>query len=129
MNANNIRRADLCLGLDIGGTKCSVVLGDSSFSIMRKVNFETRTERGYKAILAEFMRHIDAILPDFPPDRIKGIGISCGGPLDSVRGIIYSPPNLPGWDNVPVVDIFRERYGFDTYVQNDANACALAEWL
>ena len=33
----------------------------------------------------------------------SSIGISCGGPLDEERGIIMSPPNLPGWDNIPIV--------------------------
>jgi len=60
---------------------------------------------------------------------LKSIGISCGGPLDSKKGIIYSPPNLPGWDNVPVKDIFTKKYGVPVGIQNDANACALAEWL
>ena len=57
------------------------------------------------------------------------IGISCGGPLDSRKGFIYSPPNLPGWDNVPIVDIFSKKYEVPAALQNDANACALAEWL
>jgi len=125
----NQTQEELCLGLDIGGTKCSVVLGDASFSIKRKIVFNTSTERGYKAILAEFITHIDSILADYSTDHLKGIGISCGGPLDSVKGMIYSPPNLPGWDRVPIVDIFSDRYGIKTSVQNDANACALAEWM
>jgi glucokinase len=57
------------------------------------------------------------------------IGISCGGPLDSEKGVIYSPPNLPGWDSVPIVEIFQKEFDVDTLVQNDANACALAEWM
>ncbi|MGV8096609.1 MAG: ROK family protein [Mangrovibacterium sp.] len=120
---------DLFLGIDIGGTKCAVVLGDSSFSIQRKIFFETRVERGWQAILAEFQQHIDLILADFPDKSLKRIGISCGGPLDSKKGMIYSPPNLPGWDQVPIVDIFTKKYGVKTAVQNDANACALAEWM
>jgi len=120
---------DLYLGLDIGGTKCAVVIGDASFSIKRKVFFETRVERGYEAILAEFQQHIDSILSDFPEGKLKRIGISCGGPLDSKKGMIYSPPNLPGWDNVPIVQIFSQKYGVEAAVQNDANACALAEWM
>jgi len=40
-----------------------------------------------------------------------------------------SPPNLPGWDDVPVVKFFEERFRVPTAVQNDANACALAEYL
>jgi glucokinase len=122
-------KEDIFLGLDIGGTKCAVVVGDASFSIKKKVFFETRVERGYQSILAEFQSHIDSLLADFPYSRLKRIGISCGGPLDSINGMIYSPPNLPGWDNVPIVKIFSEKYGVPAAVQNDANACALAEWM
>lgn len=120
---------NLYLGLDIGGTKCSVVVGDESFSIKKKIIFETRVERGYEAILAEFQKHIDSLLVDFEVSQLKRIGISCGGPLDSAKGIISSPPNLPGWDNVPIVEIFSRKYGVETALQNDANACALAEWM
>ncbi len=115
-------------GVDIGGTKCSLVLGNKNFDIIYKAVFETRTGRGYEAILEEFMFHIDKGLKDNNLN-ISGIGISCGGPLDSAAGMIYSPPNLPGWDNVPIVKIFSDRYGVSTSVQNDANACALAEWM
>ncbi len=118
------------LGIDIGGTKCAVVVGDNKFTIHRKIQFETRTsERGYAEILNEFFTHIENIFKDFPRENLKRIGISCGGPLDSRKGIIYSPPNLPGWDNVPIVKLFWEKYGVPAAIQNDANACALAEWL
>jgi glucokinase len=56
------------------------------------------------------------------------VGISCGGPLDSVKGLILGPPNLPGWERVDVITPFRARLGVPTALQNDANACALAEW-
>ncbi len=120
---------DIYLGLDIGGTKCSVVVGDSSFSIKRKIVFDTVAGRGHDAIISEFKRHITLLLAGFAGYNLKRIGISCGGPLDSKNGIIYSPPNLPGWDKVPVVRIFSDEFGVETALQNDANACALAEWL
>jgi glucokinase len=118
------------VGIDIGGTKCAVVVGNKEFNIHRKVQFDTRTsERGYTEILDEFFKHIDKLFEDFPQENLKRIGISCGGPLDSRKGIINSPPNLPGWDNVPIVKLFNEKYGVPAAIQNDANACALAEWL
>jgi glucokinase len=43
--------------------------------------------------------------------------------------MILSPPNLPGWDEIPIVRLFEKKYGVPTFLQNDANACALAEWL
>jgi glucokinase len=120
---------DIYFGLDIGGTKCAVVIGDNSFSIKKKIVFETRTDRGYEAILKDFINHMKSLLIDFPGANLKRIGISCGGPLDSKKGMIYSPPNLPGWDNVPITKIFSDEFGVETAIQNDANACALAEWL
>jgi len=61
-------------------------------------------------------------------DQLDGIGISCGGPLSSKKGLILSPPNLPGWDNVPIVDLAEKRFKRKVLLQNDANACAVAEW-
>lgn len=117
------------MGIDVGGTKCAIVVGDKNFTVHRRVQFETRVERGYVEILEEFHRHINELFLEFPKENLARIGISCGGPLDSKKGVIYSPPNLPGWDSVPIVEIFSEKYGVPAAVQNDANACALAEWL
>lgn len=118
------------LGIDIGGTKCAVVAGDADFSIFNKVQFDTRTaERGWQDVFEEFFANIDRLFLKYPKENLRGIGISCGGPLDSKKGMIYSPPNLPGWDNVPITRIFNERFGVPVSIQNDANACALAEWL
>ncbi len=118
------------LGIDIGGTKCAVVAGDSEFNIYDKIQFDTRTaERGWHEVFEDFFANINSIFLKYPKENLKAIGISCGGPLDSKKGIIYSPPNLPGWDNVPITRIFTERFGVPVSIQNDANACALAEWL
>jgi glucokinase len=129
MTSADISQKNIYFGLDIGGTKCSVVIGDDTFSIRKKIVFETRTERGYENIISEFMGNMHSLLDEFSGYNLKRIGISCGGPLDSKKGMIYSPPNLPGWDNVPVTAIFSEAFGVETALQNDANACALAEWL
>lgn len=124
-----VKRGEYYLGIDIGGTKCAIVVGDKYFKIHRRIQFETRVERGYAEILEEFHQHINELFDEFPKENLARIGISCGGPLDSKKGIIYSPPNLPGWDSVPIVEIFSKKYSMPAAVQNDANACALAEWL
>ena len=129
MSDKNQTSNDIYLGLDIGGTKCAIVVGDASFSIKKKISFDTRTARGYKAILDDFKMHIKTLLAEYSNFKLKRIGISCGGPLDSKKGFIYSPPNLPGWDNVHITKIFSDEFGVETTIQNDANACALAEWL
>ena len=75
-------------------------------------------------VIAETMLQTHAVKNDV----LKGIGISCGGPLSSKRGVVLSPPNLPGWDNIPIVDLAEKRFGKKVLLQNDANAGAIAEW-
>lgn len=117
------------LGYDIGGTTCSIVVGDRDHHIYQKTVFETLAGRGPGKILDEFITRTRELFRSHEQRKLERIGISCGGPLDSKAGIIYSPPNLPGWDSVPIVDIFRKEFGVDVKIQNDANACALAEWM
>lgn len=125
------------IGLDIGGTKCAISAGEEDggdLKILLREEFPT-AGLSWRQVLEEFARRIEAVSLRFPnsgspsPVPFSSIGISCGGPLDSRRGVIMSPPNLPGWDDVPVVDFFKERFGVPVAVQNDANACALAEYL
>ena len=124
----------MTVGLDIGGTKCAISAGESEGGTIKILSREEFPTAGltWQQVLEEFARRIEAItsVPHSPiPVTLSAIGISCGGPLDSRRGVIMSPPNLPGWDNVPVVDFFRKRFNVPVAVQNDANACALAEYL
>ena len=119
----------ILVGVDVGGTKCAVTLGiaaGNDIMIKDKAAFPTTdvedTLRNIRETLREVLRRNGA------EASAKAIGISCGGPLDSARGVILSPPNLPGWDNIPIVDILSEAAGIPAAVHNDANACALAEW-
>lgn len=125
------------LGIDIGGTKCAVVLGgtqipqdDTSRFILDRLAFPTQTHLGLEHTLSCLYDAIDQILARncLSTANLLGIGISCGGPLDHRAGIITNPPNLYGWVNVPIVRLLEDRYHVPAILQNDANACALAEW-
>lgn len=116
------------LGIDIGGTKCAVIAGKEDMTILDKATFPTETQKGPSNAIKLLLDEAEKIVIKFGADGLKAIGISCGGPLDSRRGIVQSPPNLPGWDNIPIVSLFVEKFKKPAYLQNDANACALAEW-
>jgi len=123
------------IGLDIGGTKCAISTGEPAGDAIKILSREEFPTAGlaWRQVLEEFARRIDCIVSSPSPSnsnlQLSSIGISCGGPLDSKRGVVMSPPNLPGWDNVPVVEFFHNRFGVPVAIQNDANACALAEYL
>lgn len=114
------------IGFDIGGTKCAVCIGEETegqLQILDKRSIPTdHSVSPYEMIdrMCELAKEMTT--------QFDCIGISCGGPLDSRNGIIQSPPNLPGWDDVKIVDYLKSRYGCPVYLQNDANACAVAEW-
>ncbi|OQY35310.1 MAG: sugar kinase [Spirochaetaceae bacterium 4572_59] len=115
------------IGVDIGGTKIAVALGTVDGRILKKV--KSPTDKSYETALDMVCRDIEELLANLDRSAVKAIGISCGGPLNSQRGIICSPPNLPGWDDVPVCQILGDRTGISCFLENDANACALAEWI
>ena len=120
------------IGLDIGGTKCAVLLAkaQNGMEILDKLRFGTEINKGFKYTIDRLFSSINEILEKNNVDKksVAAIGVSCGGPLDSKKGLILSPPNLPGWDNVPIVDMLEKKFGIPSFLQNDANACALAEW-
>lgn len=118
------------LGVDIGGTKCAIIYGvdtDGSLEIVEKVKFATTGVDETIAGILDGLKRMCAAY-GLNQSNTRAVGISCGGPLDSARGIVCSPPNLPGWDNIPIVRLVEETVGIRAALQNDANACALAEW-
>ncbi len=116
----------LLCGIDIGGTKCALSIGKAddkgNIEILYKEKFETLPP--YETL----QKYSDLLSVQLRTYKVEAIGISCGGPLDSKRGVIMSPPNLPGWDNIEAVKYFKDRFGLPTVIQNDANACCYAEF-
>lgn len=114
------------IGLDIGGTKCAAVLGNltENVEILDKITFATagKTPDEILGIFSDF------IIEKQKNYTVEGIGIACGGPLDSRKGIIKKPPSLPLWDGIEIVKYFKEKFNIPTYLKNDADACAVAEW-
>lgn len=114
------------VGFDIGGTKCAVCIGkevDGKLQILEKKSVPTNQKISPYEMLEQL-----CILAESMTDDMEIIGISCGGPLNSEQGVILSPPNLSGWDNVKIVEYLENKYHGKVYLQNDADACALAEW-
>lgn len=112
------------IGIDIGGTKCAVTLGDADGNILLKERFLTESPDVTVVRILDAARTLMA-RSDAP---VLSAGISCGGPLDPARGVILSPPNLPGWDHIEIVRAVEDALGIPAVLCNDANACALAEW-
>lgn len=109
------------IGIDIGGTKTSV-------SRLRRGRMVRELHRFATGQPRPTLEEIARVIAQLGPARNPVFGIACGGPLDAERGVILSPPNLPGWDRVQVTRFLTDRFGGRAFLMNDANANALAEW-
>lgn len=119
------------LGFDIGGTKCAAILGKTdgeTITAVEKTVFATPDFPDPYDCIRKFVREAGTLLEKYPAATPAALGISCGGPLDSRRGVIQSPPNLPGWDDIPVCRLLEDHFHIPVHLCNDADACALAEW-
>jgi glucokinase len=118
------------VGIDIGGTKLATVVADDSGKILSKVRRPTRADKGpeYAIQLLFEMVYETIAQAGLEQEAILAIGVSCGGPLDTKTGVVYSPPNLPGWDAFPLKVQLESEFKIPAIIENDANASALAEY-
>jgi glucokinase len=117
------------VGIDIGGTKTAVVISAEPPDVLGRIEFPTRPAKGPEPAIVLIKQGIQELLKQqgLGTTAIQALGISCGGPLDRVHGIIQAPPNLPTWIDVPVKAIMEEEFQAVCRVENDANAGAVAE--
>lgn len=117
-------------GVDIGGTKTAVVLSSEPPNLLSRVEFPTLPANGPGYAIDRIQKAIDESLVSLGKDRnsLAAIGVSCGGPLDRIAGVIQAPPNLPTWMDVPLKEILEKEFGVVCRVENDANAGAVAEY-
>jgi len=110
--------------IDVGGTKVAVGLVDAEGRLVASEAFPTVPERGPAAVVADTVAALGALAGEKP---LRGVGLACVGPLDLNRGLVLSPPNFPGWDQVPIVSMLADALGVPVALDNDANLAALAE--
>ena len=114
------------VGFDIGGTKCAAVTGvmqNGDIRILAREAFPTPADQ------LSAMERLCALAEGMADGQpILGVGISSGGPMDAAAGMLCNPPNLPGWSGLSLTGFAQERLHARAVLENDANACALAEW-
>ncbi len=120
----------LVVGVDLGGTqlRAAVLQGATLISRVGLLTGENPTPE--RVIPHMFQAVRQAITQaQVMPDQIAGIGIGAPGPLNARTGVVFDPPNLPGWNNVPLRDLFSKEFSLPIFLENDANAGALGEYM
>lgn len=113
------------IAVDIGGTQIRVAVypaGENRPIQQKRIPTQARGETPLDRLIGL----VAELWPE--EDHVCGIGIAAPGPIDPQLGIIYSAPNIPGWENLPLREILHERFGVEVRLGNDANLAALGEW-
>jgi len=110
----------------VGGTKTAVVLSARPPESLGRIEFATLPEQGPERALQLVVQSARRLLEQHGVGPLA-IGVSCGSPLDRVRGIIQAPPNLSTWVEVPIRSFLEQAFAAPCQVENDANAGAVAE--
>ena len=119
------------VGVDLGGTKIATALVDGEGRVLARTSCLTEAKEGQEKVLERMYKTVEDVLKEagIAPGELAGIGIGSPGPLDSKTGVVLSAPNL-GWKNVPLGELFKQRFKVPIYVGNDANLAGLGEkWL
>ncbi len=127
---SDLQSLPLVLGVDLGGTQIRVAVLQGA-KLLARASFPTGANPVPNRIISHIHHVIQQVLDqaDARLDQVAGIGIGVAGPLDNRTGVVFAPPNLPGWDHVPLRDIFKEHYGIPIFIENDANAAGLGEYM
>ncbi len=121
------------VGVDLGATNIVSILINGEGKVIDKDTRATLAREGKEKALSQIVSSVRAVLEKgqlqgISSASIKGVGVGSPGPLDTKKGIIHFAPNLPGWNNVPLVSFLGDQLKLPMFLENDGNAAALAEW-
>ena len=119
-----IKGSDLTIGIDIGGTKISAGVVDSSGNLIDSSKCSTPAEGG-KELISSVVNLVKELNKKH---EIKGIGISIAALISSDYGTIVGAPNIANLSKLNFVNEIKEEFKLPIIVENDANAAMWAEF-
>src|SRR5713101_3021365 len=119
----------LVLGVDIGGTKVAAGLVNADGEMLFNLRVPMNTSGSASDAMGCVHNAIEGVMQANPAVALQAIGVSSPGPLDLLNGIVLNSPNLPCWQNFPLLPEIKKTYHIPTRLDNDANSAGLAEAL
>lgn len=114
------------LAIDFGGTRTRAAFYNDAVEQIARDETRSLVDQPASAVIERILQTARKVVPS--GEKIHVIGISAPGPLDAKAGIIRSALTLPGWRDTPLAQIVSSAFGVPTYIENDANLAALAEY-
>lgn len=112
------------LAIDIGGSKLMMGCVDDSGQVLEKINIKLSgsvTQESLTDAVKQGAEQLDL-------REVCAVGVNIPGLADVKQGIWVHAP-YSGVSDFPVVQEFKKIFNLPVYIENDVNACALAEKL
>ena len=115
------------LAIDFGGTRTRAAWFSDDLTLVQRDESPSLVNRPPQEVIDTIIETARRVIPTGA--AIRAIGVAAPGPLDPQRGVIHHALTLPGWKDTPLGSIVSETFGgAPTFVQNDGNLAALAEY-
>jgi len=125
--------AKVIVGVDLGGTFVKTAIVSEERTVLAKDSRPTGADAGPDHVMAVMASAVQDLLKQsgLSSSDVIAVGFGAPGPMNWQTGVVYSPPNLPGWSNVPLADAMSMRLGgVPCFVDNDANCACYGEfWM
>lgn len=123
-------RAYYAVGIKLGPKNLTVALVDLNGTVQHIEEVALNSARGAEDRVAAIRQCLQTVVSKqaVPMEKILGAGVVMPGVVDPSSGTAVDSYFL-GWANVPIRDILERELDMPVYVDNDANAMALAETL
>lgn len=123
--------SDLLIGIDLGGTKILAALVDRQGKILAEAKRPTKADLGQDGVIKRIVETVkEAVqLGGVSLNQVRAAGIGAPAPANPDEGLVYNPPNLPGWGEVALGPRLAEALGLPVLVDNDVNLGTLGEYV
>ncbi|CCI39352.1 unnamed protein product [Albugo candida] len=123
---------EMYAGIDIGGSAIKLGLVDLGGNLLIRnfINIDSQLTTAQDAVTVSHRMLIEQLQAlDKSVDNLLAIGIGCPGQINEY-GVLQAAANFPAWVNVPLKQLFQERFDQRVEILNDADAAVLAElWV
>ncbi len=112
------------IGVDLGGSHVTAAVVTEDGAIHRQ-HEEDLEDLRFEAVIAALDATIGLALKE--AGDVVGIGIGSPGNIDAASGAVLYSPNF-GWENAPLGESLRQKFGRPVFVANDARCATLGEY-
>lgn len=116
-------------GIDLSESHVTIALLDRKGEVIASIVEEVNLIDGVDIVVTQVWEHTKRLAQQSNGLTVEGIAMSLPGPVDSRTSRLLAPTRMPGWNGVEVGEVLSSVTALPSFIDNDANAMAVGEYL